>query len=114
MGVADFITKPSKPEDILAKVKKALGEKGPGEENRKKAKKILVVDDNPNIVKLLEYRLKDNNYEVITAYDGEEALDKIRQSKPDLMILDVVIPKIDGYRVLSILRADEQDKAIPV
>jgi DNA-binding response OmpR family regulator len=114
MGVADFITKPFKPEEILAKVKKALGETGPEEESRSIAKKILVVDDNPNIVKLLEYRLKANEYEVITAHDGEEALDKVRLAKPDLMILDVVIPKLDGYKVLSILRADEQYKDIPV
>ena len=113
MGVADFVTKPFKPEEILTKVKKALGETGP-EESRPIAKKILVVDDNPNIVKLLEYRLKANEYEVITAHDGEEALDKVRQAKPDLMILDVVIPKLDGYKVLSILRADEQYKDIPV
>jgi len=113
MGAADFITKPFKPEEILTKVKKALGETGP-EESHPQAKRILVVDDNPNIVKLLEYRLKANEYEVITAHDGEEALDKVRQMKPDLMILDVVIPKIDGYKVLSILRADEQYKDIPV
>ena len=113
MGAADFITKPFKPEEILTKVKKALGETGP-EESHPLAKRILVVDDNPNIVKLLEYRLKANEYEVITAHDGEEALAKVRQMKPDLMILDVVIPKIDGYKVLSILRADEQYKDIPV
>jgi DNA-binding response OmpR family regulator len=113
MGATDFITKPFKSEEILTKVKKALGETGP-EESRPITKKILVVDDNPNIVKLLEHRLKANEYEVVTAHDGEDALDKVRQAKPDLMILDVVIPKIDGYRVLSILRADEQYKDIPV
>ena len=113
MGAADFITKPFKPEEILTKVKKALGETEP-KESHPRAKKILVVDDNPNIVKLLEYRLKANEYEVVTAYDGEEALAKVHQAKPDLMILDVVIPKIDGYKVLSILRADERYKGIPV
>lgn len=113
MGAIDFITKPCKPEEILTKIKKALGETEQ-DEIHPIAKKILVVDDNPNIVKLLEYRLKANEYEVITAHDGEEALDKVRQMKPDLMILDVVIPKIDGYKVLSILRADEQYKDIPV
>jgi DNA-binding response OmpR family regulator len=113
MGAIDFITKPFKSEEILTKVKKALGETDP-EESRPITKKILVVDDNPNIVKLLEHRLKANEYEVVTAYDGEDALDKVRQAKPDLMILDVVIPKIDGYKVLSILRADEQYKDMPV
>ncbi|MGB8657323.1 MAG: response regulator [Candidatus Zixiibacteriota bacterium] len=77
-------------------------------------KKILVAGENPNIVKLLDFRLKANGLQVITAHDGEEALERVRQAKPDLMILDVVRPKIDGYEVLSILRADEQYKDIPV
>ena len=114
MGAVDFIPKPFQAEEILVKIKKILGEVCPEEETHPIAKKILVVDDNPNLVKLLEYRLKANEYEVITANDGEEALDKVRQVKPDLMILDVVLPKIDGYKVLSILRADEKYKYIPV
>jgi DNA-binding response OmpR family regulator len=114
MGVVDFIPKPFQAEEILVKIKKILGEVSPEEEAHPIAKKILVVDDNPNLVKLLEYRLKANEYEVIIANDGEEALDKVRQAKPDLMILDVVLPKIDGYKVLSILRADERYKYIPV
>jgi DNA-binding response OmpR family regulator len=113
MGAVDYIIKPLLSEDLLEKVKRALQEVE-GESLHPKPKKILVVDDNPNIVKLLEYRLKANEYEVITAHDGEEALDKLHQAKPDLMILDVVLPKLDGYKVLSILRADEQYKDIPV
>lgn len=64
------------------------------------AKKILVVDDDRNIVKLIKSRLEANKYEVITAYDGEECMQKILSDKPDLIILDILMPKADGYDVL--------------
>jgi len=64
------------------------------------AKKILVVDDDPNIVKLIKSRLEANKYEVIAAYDGEECMQKILSDKPDLIILDILMPKADGYDVL--------------
>ena len=63
-------------------------------------KKILVVDDDPNIVKLIKTRLEANNYEVITAEDGEECMQKLSSEKPDLIILDILMPKADGYNVL--------------
>ncbi len=63
-------------------------------------KKILVVDDDPNIVKLIKTRLEANNYEVITAEDGEECMQKLSTDKPDLIILDILMPKADGYNVL--------------
>ena len=78
------------------------------------AKKILVVDDEFNVVKLLELILKDKGYEVIVAADGSEALEKTYKEKPDLIILDVMLPKIDGYEVCSKLRADENFKDLPV
>jgi two-component system alkaline phosphatase synthesis response regulator PhoP len=77
-------------------------------------KKILVVDDDPNIMKLLTFRLSAEGYNVVTASDGQEALDKVRQEKPDLIILDITLPLLDGYQVCSTLRADEQYKYIPV
>ena len=64
------------------------------------AKKILIVDDDPNIVKLVTSRLEANRYEVIAAYDGEECMQKILSDKPDLIILDILMPKADGYDVL--------------
>ena len=60
------------------------------------SKRILVVDDEVNIVKLLESRLTANGYTVITAYNGREALDKVKQEKVDLIILDLMLPDIDG------------------
>lgn len=63
-------------------------------------KKILVVDDDPHIVSLIKTRFEANKYEVITAQDGEECLERILADKPDLVILDIMMPKVDGYNVL--------------
>jgi DNA-binding response OmpR family regulator len=78
------------------------------------AKKILVVDDEPNLVKLLKARLEKNGYSVIVASDGQEALDKTYQENPDLIILDIMLPIIDGYHVCKTLRSDDKYKAIPI
>jgi len=78
------------------------------------AKKILVVDDEPSIVSLLKARLEASQYEVITAKDGQEALEKTGQEKPDLIILDIMLPKIDGYMVASMLKSDENTRDIPI
>ena len=78
------------------------------------AKKILVVDDEPSIVRLLKARLEASQYEVITAKDGQEAIEKTNQEKPDLIILDIMLPKIDGYTVASMLKADENTRDIPI
>ena len=78
------------------------------------AKKILIVDDEPNLVKLLESRLKANGYDVICAYDGQQGLDKVRKEKPDLVILDLMLPQLHGYEVCRILRSDPEHKDIPI
>ncbi|MDD5432124.1 MAG: response regulator [Candidatus Omnitrophica bacterium] len=77
-------------------------------------KRILVVDDESQLVELIQMRLEANGFEVITAYNGQEALDKARQEKPDLIILDLMLPKIDGYKVCRMLKFDEKYKNIPV
>lgn len=78
------------------------------------AKKILIVDDEPNLVKILESRLKSNGYEVISAFDGQQGLDRVRQDKPDLVILDLMLPQLHGYEVCKQLRADTVHKDIPI
>jgi len=78
------------------------------------AKKILIVDDEPNLVKILESRLKVNGYDVISAYDGQQGLDKVRQEKPDLVILDLMLPQLHGYEVCRQLRADSVHRDIPI
>ncbi|MCK8515934.1 response regulator [Methylonatrum kenyense] len=68
------------------------------------AKHILIVDDEPNIVLSLEFLMRRRGYEVSTASDGEEALAAIEARKPDLLLLDVMMPRKDGYQVCQILR----------
>ncbi len=68
--------------------------------------KILIVDDEPNIVMSLEFLLKKEGFTTETAGDGDMALDKVRSFVPDLMLLDVMMPKKSGFEVCEILRAD--------
>lgn len=73
-------------------------------------KKILIVDDEPNIIMSLEYTFKKNNYEVFIARDGQEALDIVKNSFPDVIILDVMMPMVDGYATLAQIKKDENLK----
>lgn len=76
--------------------------------------KILIADDEPQGAELLEAYLSDTDYEVEVAYDGEETLQKVRASKPDLILLDVMMPKISGFEVCKRLRADPATRDIAV
>jgi len=69
-------------------------------------KTVLVVDDEVNIVTSLEYVMKAAGFDVATAYDGEEALTKVAEIVPDLVILDVMMPKLDGFEVCEKIRAN--------
>ncbi|MFA6281097.1 MAG: response regulator [Candidatus Omnitrophota bacterium] len=75
-------------------------------------KKILVVDDEIDFLKVIKLRLEVNGYEVITAYDGEEALKKLETEKPDALLLDILMPKIDGLGILKKVR--EENKNLPI
>ncbi len=77
-------------------------------------KTILVVDDEPDIVKVLKFRLTDAGYNVLSAIDGDEGLNKARELVPDLIILDLMLPKIDGYKVCRMLKFDKKYSKIPV
>lgn len=79
-----------------------------------KERKILVVDDEPYIVEMVEVNLIKAGYRVITAYDGEEALKKVEEENPDLIICDVNMPKIDGFEVLKRLKSNMATRYIPV
>lgn len=76
--------------------------------------KILVVDDIPQNIRLLELNLRSEGYLVIPANGGQEALDKIQAEKPDLILLDVMMPGMDGYEVCRRLRAKKETKALPI
>jgi two-component system alkaline phosphatase synthesis response regulator PhoP len=78
------------------------------------AKKVLVVDDDVNTVKFLSAALQQNGYETIGAYNGREGLERIKSDNPDLVILDVMMPKKTGFVLFKQLRRDEQYKNLPV
>ena len=78
------------------------------------AKKILVVDDERQVVRLVQVNLERAGYEVITAFNGKDALKKIELENPDLVILDVVMPKMDGIQVLKILLKNPATHELPV
>ncbi|NHN25787.1 response regulator [Flavobacterium jejuense] len=71
-------------------------------------KKILLVDDEPNIIMSLEYTFKKNNFEVYIARDGQEALDILENQIPDVIILDVMMPNVDGYATLEQIKKNEK------
>ncbi len=76
--------------------------------------KILVVDDEPDAVELIRFNLRAAGYEVLTAGDGDEALKKARQLLPNLILLDLMLPEVDGLEVCKILRRDSRVSGIPI
>lgn len=104
-GINDYIVKPFKMEYLLAKIDKRL---------KSKEKKVLVADDAPETVALVESCLKDRSYRVLTAANGLEALQIAKREIPDLMILDILMPKLDGYNVCRMLKFDEKYKQIRI
>jgi len=78
------------------------------------AKKILLVDDERDLVETVTFRLQTSGYEVVSAYDGQEGLDKAKKENPDLIILDLMLPKMDGYKVCRMLKFDEKYNKIPI
>ena len=77
-------------------------------------KKILIVEDEADMQYALTLLLEGSGYAVISASDGKQGLDKARSEKPDLIILDLMLPKIEGYKVCRMLKFDEKYKHIPI
>ena len=77
-------------------------------------KKILVVDDEDDILQFLELVLREKGYDVVTAASGQEALTRAQIEKPDLVLLDIMMPQMDGWEVLKLLRVDDETADIPV
>jgi len=77
-------------------------------------KKILVVDDEPNILRLTTYRLEKLGYDILTAVNGKEAFDTIQNEKPDLVLLDLLLPVMSGIDVCKKAKNDEKLKQIPI
>ncbi len=77
-------------------------------------KKILICDDEPGIVKIISERLTSKGYDVISAADGKEGLKKALQHRPDLILMDILMPNMSGGDAVRVLRSDSQTKHIPV
>ncbi|HEY0627092.1 MAG TPA: response regulator [Allosphingosinicella sp.] len=77
-------------------------------------KRVLVCDDDPLLVDLLEYRLRGRGYDVVVARDGGEALARVAEGTPDAVVLDAMMPVVDGYEVLRRLREEPATATIPV
>ena len=78
------------------------------------AQKILIADDEEDVKIVIQLFLESKGYEIATAYDGLDAIDRAREEKPDMIILDVMMPVIDGFEVCKRLKADAELKDIPV
>ena len=76
--------------------------------------KVLVIEDDDHIWKLIEYKLKKENHELIWASDGLKALEILKESKPDLIISDIMVPYMDGIQILKEIKANDELKDIPV
>jgi len=76
--------------------------------------KILVVDDEVDLVETLRFPLEIEGFDVLVSYNGEDALNKARKENPDLILLDLMLPKLDGYKVCRLLKFDERYKHIPI
>ena len=75
---------------------------------------VLVVDDDPFIRTLLVAGLQEAGYRVVTADDGQQALDQIRRERPDVVLLDLMMPKLDGYSVARIIRLQDDTRRLPI
>lgn len=78
------------------------------------SKKILVVDDEPGVVEIVRVNLEWEGYDICEAFDGQEGWDKVRSEKPDLVILDIMMPKVSGLELLGRIRADPHICGVPV
>lgn len=106
LGAADYITKPIDQKKLIETISSALEDM--------ERKKILIVDDDKDIVTLLRKSLRGKGFETCEAYDGLEAIVKVHDSKPDLILLDIKLPGLDGYQVIEKLKKVKDTSDIPI
>lgn len=121
LGAKDYIVKAQfSPEEVLEKIKKYISGSVPQDKisdaskKKKEAIRILVVEDDPFLSSLACERLRKEGYTVTAVFDGQQGLQALEKEIPDLIILDIVMPVMDGFEVLKKMKADERYKAIPV
>ena len=116
IGADDYLSKPCRLEDIEVIIEKYAPKDTSNIEVKKK--KILVADDEAHIAKLIKARLEANGYDVLTVANGKECLENIDSFKPDLVLLDVMMPIMDGYAVIAAMKeqlsGDDSNVKIPV
>ncbi|MBI5360484.1 MAG: response regulator [Planctomycetes bacterium] len=110
LGVADYITKPFDHEKLIQSIKRIEMERS----DKLNKKKILIVDDDSNVVALLTMALTGKNYHTFGAYDGFQAISIAKREKPDIIILDLMLPEMDGYEVIKVLKNDPETADIPI
>ena len=86
----------------------------PDDETKPVASIILIADDNQQNRELLEAYLSEEGYEITMAVDGQETLDQVAENQPDIVLLDIMMPKLSGYEVCRLLKQDETTRAIPI
>jgi PAS domain S-box-containing protein len=109
LGAVDYVVKPFAEEELLTAVRRALSTL-----DSTGAHRVLVVDDDADILALIREALLFHGYQVDTVSDGQAALDRIDQARPDLLLLDIRMPGMDGYDVIRHLKADESTHNIPI
>jgi len=107
LGAVDYMIKPVSRTDLISKIEKLSRTSG-------RPHRILVIDDNPADVSLIEEILRLDGYEVLKASGGVEGLKTARSEKPDLVILDLMMPDLDGFDVMRLLESDEATRELPV
>ncbi|MEJ2207734.1 MAG: response regulator, partial [Anaerolineae bacterium] len=112
LGAVDYVVKPFEEEKLLRAVRQALSglDLGQGAATAK----VLVVDDDPDILALLDEALTFHGYQVLRAANGHQALERVAEDRPDLLLLDIKMPGMDGYEVIRRLKADVETSAIPI
>jgi len=117
LGVRDYLIKADfTPQDVLIKVKQQIGEGNIETKLDSKIKDphILIVEDDKFLRGLLVRKLELENFKIAIASNGKEMFEKVREEKPRLILLDLILPDIDGFQILEILKKDEKTKDIPV
>ncbi|MBL7131501.1 MAG: response regulator [Candidatus Omnitrophica bacterium] len=109
-GIADYISKPFKPDELVTKIKEAIEKSGLAN----KSKNILVIDDDPDVIDIITISLKDKGFLLVSASDGAEALEKLKIFIPNLIILDINMPKINGYELIKRLKKEPKFNTIPI
>lgn len=110
LGVSDYITKPFEPEQLYDSIKKIENQMSKDMQK----KKVLIVDDDPDIVAVLSMSMHEKDYFVLNAYDGLQAISLTKKEKPDIVVLDLMLPEIDGFEVIKALKEDPETKDIPI